>query len=68
MKVLRLTHDEGGGFGASCLYAADQLEVNGGLIEEIRQMKDNEVGEKWIITVEEMPAAEFRKLPESTGW
>lgn len=65
MKVLKLTHDERGGEGACCIYDATNCPA---LLEEITEMQYNEVGERWIITVEEMPKAEFENLPEFTGW
>ena len=66
MKVLKLTHAErADDSGSSCTYDATNCPA---LLEEIDQMQYCEVGEKWIITVEEMPVAEFKKLPEFTGW
>lgn len=51
--------------GSFCIYDAINCPA---LLEEINQMQYCEAGEKWIITVEEMPIAEFKKLPEFTGW
>ena len=66
MKVLRLTHSEReDDSGASSVYPADKPDA---LVEEIREMQYNEVGEKWIITVEEMSQEKFDNLPEFTGW
>ena len=66
MKVLRLTHSEReDDSGASSVYPADKTDA---LVEEIREMQYDEVGEKWIITVEEMSQKKFKALPEFTGW
>ncbi len=67
MKVLRLTHIEikADGSGAYCFYPADDTAS---LQEEISEMQYSEIGEEWKITVEEMPVAEFKALPEFTGW
>ena len=66
MKVLRLTHSEReDDSGASSVYPADKPDA---LVEEIREMQYDEVGEKWIITVEEMSQKKFKALPEFTGW
>lgn len=66
MKVLRLTHSErADDSGAFCFYPADKTDS---LVEEIREMQYSEVGEKWIITVEEMSEEKFEALPEFAGW
>ena len=66
MKVLRLTHSEReDDSGASSVYPADKPDA---LVEEIREMQYDEVGGKWIITVEEMSKEKFEVLPEFAGW
>lgn len=71
MKVLKLTHDEGCIIDGvpcgdpSCIYDATNCPA---LLEEITEMQYGEVGERWLITVEEMPQEEFENLPEFTGW
>jgi len=66
MKVLRLTHIEGCNTGnASCVYDATNCPA---LLEEINEMKYNEVGEEWKINVEEMPKEKFDDLQEFNGW
>jgi len=66
MKVLRLTHSEReDDSGSSSVYPADKTDS---LVEEIREMQYDEVGEKWIITVEEMSQEKFEALPGFIGW
>lgn len=66
MKVLRLTHSErADASGGSSVYPADKTDS---LVEEIREMQYNEVGEKWTITVEEMSQKKFKALPGFIGW
>ncbi|GAH72773.1 unnamed protein product, partial [marine sediment metagenome] len=38
------------------------------LLEEVSEIQYCEVGERWLITVEEMPQEEFENLPEFDGW
>ena len=67
MKVLTLTHAETkDDTGASCTYDSKKIDS---LLEEIGMIaSDGVVGEKWIITVEEMPQGEFENLDEFNGW
>jgi hypothetical protein len=66
MKVLKLTHLEGDDeTGNSCTYDATNCPA---LLEEITTMQYCEVGERWLITVEEMTKEKFAELPEFTGW